>query len=319
MKLRFAVLALVQVCSLHGVVNAQLPPRLERCLPYTTLVQEISAMQEETRAEPEPMPTPRVVISSIQFVPPTHISEYVRSRIIRSIKSPQYQDNAKMDWLEELQDVGIRGTLQDSGYFKAKVKVDARLLDGNERRNSYALTLHIEEGSQYRLGNVRFTPADPEKTFLAFSSSGLRAHVHMRRGDLFSAAKVRSSMEEITKLYATKGYIDMVPEPVVRNDDDGGPIDLLMKIDESKQYRVGKIEFLGLRESSQNRLKPQLRTGEPFNKALVDELLRRNKSLLPADASWQDVYLTRNTKEGVVDVRFDFYSCPKTVAARASR
>jgi outer membrane protein assembly factor BamA len=111
----------------------------------------------------------------------------------------------------------------------------------------------------------------------------------------------------------------MVPEPVVRNDDDGGPIDLLMKIDESKQYRVGKIEFLGLRESSQNRLKPQLRTGEPFNKALVDELLRRNKSLLPADASWQDVYLTRNTKEGVVDVRFDFYSCPKTVAARASR
>lgn len=41
----------------------------------------------------------------------------------------------------------------------------------------------------------------------------------MRRGDLFSAAKVRSSMEEITKLYATEGYVDMVPVPVERNDD----------------------------------------------------------------------------------------------------
>lgn len=319
MKLRFAVLALVQVFSLHGLTFAQLPPRLERCLPYRTLAQEISAIQEETRApEPEQVPTPRVVITSVQFVPPTHISESVRSPIIRSIKSPQFHDDAKMDWLEELQDVGILGTMQDSGYFKAKVKVDARLLDGNERRNQYALTLHIEEGSQYRLGNVRFKPADPDKTLLAFSATELRQRVHMRRGDLFSAAKVRSSMEEITKLYATKGYIDMVPEPVVQNDDGRGPIDLLMKIDEGKQYRVGKIEFLGLAESSQNQLKPHLRPGEPFNKALVDELLRWNKSLLPTDASWQDVHLTRNTKEGVVDVRFDFYSCPNTTVVRAS-
>ena len=175
MKLRFALLALVHVLSLHGVLHAQLPARLERCLPYPTLSQEISSMQEKTRAqEPEPVPTPRVIIVSIQFALVTHISESVRSRIIRSIKSPQFHDDAKMDWLEELQDVGIRGTLQDSGYFKAKVKVDARLLDGNERRNRYALTLHIEEGWQYRLGNVRFKPADPDKTPLAFSTSELR-------------------------------------------------------------------------------------------------------------------------------------------------
>jgi outer membrane protein assembly factor BamA len=93
-----------------------------------------------------------------------------------------------------------------------------------------------------------------------------------------------------------------------------------MKIDEGRQYRVGQVDFLGLGldESSQNQLKPQLRPGEPFNKALVDELLARNKSLLPADASWQDVHLTRNTKKGVVDVRFDFYSCPKATTVRAS-
>jgi hypothetical protein len=115
-KLRSAILALVQVFSLHGMLHAQLPPRLERCLPYPTLGQEISAMQEETRPqeraqEPEPVPTPRAVIASIQFAPATHISESVRSRIIRSIKSPQFHDDAKMDWLEELQDVGIRGIL----------------------------------------------------------------------------------------------------------------------------------------------------------------------------------------------------------------
>jgi outer membrane protein assembly factor BamA len=314
--MRFAILALVQVFSLCGVVHAQLPPRLERCLPYPTLAEEISAMQEETKAlEPEPVPTPRVVIASIQLSPTTHISESVRSRIIWSIKSPLFHDDPNMDWLEELQDVGIRGLLQDLGYFKAKVKADARLLDGNERRNRYTLTLHIEEGLRYRLGNVRFKPADPDKSLLAFSASELRQHLHMRRGDFFSAAKVRSSIEEITKLYATKGYIDMVPEPEVLNDDDGGPIDLLMKIDEGKQYLVGKIEFLGVDEKSLTRLNLPLRTGEPFNSALVDEFLKRNKSVLPADASPQDVHLTRNSKEGVVDLRFDFYSCAKASTA----
>lgn len=118
-------------------------------------------------------------------------------------------------------------------------------------------------------------------------------------------------MEEITRLYAARGYIDMVPVPEVLNENDGGPIDLVMRIDEGKQFRAGEIEFLGLDENSQSQLKPQLRPGELFNKAMVDELLKANKAVLPADASWQDVRLTRNTKEGVVDVRFDFYSCPK--------
>jgi len=316
--MRFAILALVHVFSLCGVVHAQLPPRLERCFPYPTLAEEISAMQEETKAlEPEPVPKPRVVIASIQLAPTTHISESVRSRIIWSIKFPLFHDDPNMDWLEELQDVGIRGVLRDSGYFKAKVKADARLLDGNERRNRYTLTLHIEEGWRYRVGNVRFKPADPDKSLLAFSASELGQQVHMRRGDFFSVAKVRSSIEEINKLYATKGYIDMVPEPVVVNDDDGGPIDLLMKIDEGKQYHVGRIEFLGMDEKSRAQLNLPFRPGEPFNSALADEFLKRNKSVLPADVSRQDVHLTRNTKEGVVDVLFDFYSCPKASTAGA--
>ena len=175
MNLRFAVLALVPVFSLSCVIHAQLPPRVERCLPYPTLAQEISAIQDETRTQAlEAVPTPKVVIASIQFVPTTHVSEPVRNRIISSIKSPQFLDDSDKEWLQEIQDVGVRGTLQDSGYFKAKVKADARFLNGNDRRRRYALTLRIEEGRQYRLGDVRFERADLDKPPLAFSASELR-------------------------------------------------------------------------------------------------------------------------------------------------
>jgi len=208
-----------------------------------------------------------------------------------------------------MQEVGVRGALQDSGYFRAKVKVDARILNGNERRRQFALTLRIEEGQQYRLGDVSFDRAMDHNP-LAFSASELRKKVPMKRGEVFNVSKVREALDEITKLYAANGYIDMVPTLDTRNDDDGGPIDLLIKIDEGKQYRIGKIELLGLDEKTKNQLRAHLQSGEIYNNNLINEVLKRYKSVLPAGVSSQDVHLTRNTVEHVVDVRFDFYSCP---------
>src|SRR4029077_10022434 len=103
-------------------------------------------------------------------------------------------------------------------------------------------------------------------------------------GESFSMfPKSDKRWEELTKLYATRGYIDMVPQPEIQNDDDGGPIDLVLKIDEGKQYCVGKIQFLGMDGKAQNQLIPQLKPGELYNSNLVDEVLKRNKSVLPAD------------------------------------
>jgi len=306
-NLQFVALAVVQVFFLPRILHAQLPPRIERCVPYPTLAQEIRATQEESGIPP----TPRVVIASVQFAPGTHISESVRNQIIWSMESPQFHDDAGRNWLKEMQEVGIQGALRDSGYWKAKLKANARLLGGNERRRRYAVTLHIEEGWQYQLGDVRFEPADPDQSSLVFSVRELRLRVPMGRGELFNASKVRKGIQEITKLYRNNGYIDIVPEPVVLNDNDGGPIDLVIKIDEGKQYRIGHIEFLGLAEDPQNQLKLQLKPGEPYNADLVDEILEQYKSVLPAD-TYSDRQIARNMQEGVVDIRFDFWSCPKT-------
>lgn len=190
----------------------------------------------------------------------------------------------------------------------------AHLLTATPQDHRYALTLHIDEGLLYRLGRVRFQPADPDKNPLAFPESNLRQHFHKLRGDLFNATKIRQTMDELTKLYAANGYIDMVPEPVTDIDDRSRLMDLTMKIDDGLQYRVGKVEFLGLDEGT----KPRLHRGDPYNKYLVDELLKRNKSLVPADASKNDVSVRRNSKDHLVHLRFDFHSRhDKTISALA--
>ena len=313
MNLRFA--ALVPLLLVPLLVCAQLPPRLERCLPYPTLAQEINAMWAETHPqlpEPEPPPSPRVVIVSVQFASGTHIPRFLRDRIVSSIESRRFYDDPEMDWLVEIQDVGIRGALQDSGYFKASVKADSRLIDANQHRRRFALILYLDEGQRYRLADVRFQRADPDdKRPLAFATSELRSLVALRRGEFFNVSKIRAALEAVTRLYHSRGYIDMVTEPKTSVEDDPGILDLLMKIDEGKQYRLAKLEFLGLDEKTQRQLRPQLKPGDLFDGNFVEELLKRNKSLLPADASWKDVQMRRNTAEGLVDLRFDFYSCSK--------
>jgi hypothetical protein len=323
-NLRFALLALVQILLLPRLLCAQLPPRLERCLPYPTLAQEISAMNEETNPSDEQSPEIRRTIISVKFGPETQLPQSLRSQIVSSLKYQQFLDKQvgplleigtmglKLDgsesaWLEEIQEVGIKGLLQDSGYFRPKVKAEAHYIGGNRRSRRYALTLHIDGGEQFRLGDISFVN-DSEDEALAFSASELREYIHLTQGELFNVSKIRNGVEELTRLYGSKGYIDMVLTPEIQNDDDGGPINLVMRLDQGKPYRVGKVEFLGLNEKTQNQLAPKLKPGDVFNRNLVDEILKRNKPLLPPDASWDDVSVQRNTKEGTVDIRFDFYT-----------
>jgi outer membrane translocation and assembly module TamA len=284
---------------------AQLPERLERCLPYPSLAQEISAMSERTDPSQEPSPKTKRTIISVKFGPETQLPQSLRTQIVRSIRHEQFYYDSESDWLEELQEVGIKGLLQDSGYFRPKVNADAHVIGGTHRNKRYALTLHIDEGRQYRLGDISFVSVNDDAA-LAFPASELQEHIRLTRGELFNASKIRNGVEELTRLYGTKGYIDMVPIPEIQNEEDDGPINLVMRLDQGKPYRVGKVEFLGLNEKMQNELTPKLKPGDVFNKNLVDQIIKRNKPLLPPDASWDDVSVQRNTKDGTVDILFDF-------------
>jgi outer membrane protein insertion porin family len=268
-------------------------------------------MKEETElAVPEAAPLPRVNVVSVEFATGTEISPGLRERIAGSLGAYHPYDDAEHAWIQEMSEVGVRGALRDSGYFKAKSSAETRLVGEDEDSRRYAVTLHIEEGQQYRLGTIKLEPAGRDK-HLAFSRSDLRKLVPLKQGDLFDVSKIREAMERITKLYASTGYIDQVPEPVTNVNTSEGVIDLLLRIDEGLQYRVGKVEFLGLDESAQRKLRPQLKSGAIYDRNQVEQLLKNNRSVLPPDASWKDVSERRNTRERTVDLRFDFYTCPK--------
>jgi outer membrane protein assembly factor BamA len=174
---------------------------------------------------------------------------------------------------------------------------------------NYSLILNVEPGRQYRLGAVRFTSGDSEKT-LSFPQGELRRLLALNQGDLFSVNKIRAAIVSITTFYGANGFIDCVPMPITVIDKNAKNIDLSFSINEGRQYRVGKVEIVGISEDLKGKLQLALQPGQIFNRRQVQEFRLRNKARLPPGVSERSVEIGRDTRTGIVNLKFDFWSYP---------
>jgi len=330
MQTRSAV-ACALLCTTFALIfaspaRAQLKRRLERCLPYPTLQEEIAEMnaeveEKERRAaimagyadtHTSAPPERKVIIDDVEFAPPTSLPESTRAEIAADLKadplSPRSYDK-KPGGSSEFEEAGVRGAFQDRGYFKVLATAEVRSIRSDAEYDHVAVTIHAEEGPQYRLGKVRFRTADPEET-LAFPKEVLRAQLALGEGDIFNVTIIRLYLERLRKFYASQGYIDFTPEPQTDIDDSTQRINLTFVFAQEKQYRLGKIEVFGPNRKIEDVLKSQFKSGEVFDSIKLDRVLQENKSALPSDMSPEDVILHKNVKAGTVDLWMDFQTCP---------
>jgi outer membrane protein assembly factor BamA len=308
----FLLLAWLSLPCCCSPLTAQLPKGLEQCLPYPTLAQELLEMRGETQnpsTDAEEVPRSEIRIISITFVGGANLSRSLRENLTRQIRTHKFYDDPPLDWLEELQEVGIRGHLQDIGYFRAKAAAAARRVGREDHVHDYSVTLHVDPGPQYRLGKVRFASADPDRT-LSFSSEELRPLLAVDQGELFKAREIRAAQESITRFYGSKGFIDCVPAPETLIDEQARTIDLTLRIDEGTQYRVGKVEMLGISENAKSQLKLVPQAGQVLDMTQVQTFYSRNRTLLPTDRDELRPEISRDTRAGFADMIFDFWSFP---------
>jgi len=253
-------------------------------------------------------PERKVIIDNVEFAAPTSLPESTRAEIVAEIKGQEHLETPK--WVAELEEVGVRGAFQDRGYFKVLATAEVHSIRSDAEYDHVAVTIHAEEGPQYRLGKVRFRTADPEET-LAFPEKVLRAQLPLQEGDIFSTDQIRLSLENLRSLYISQGYIDFTPEPQTEIDESTQLINLTFVFAQEKQYRLGKIEVFGPNRKIEDVLKSQFKSGDVFDSIKLDAVLQENKSVLPADMSREDVILHKNVKAGTVDLWMDFQTCPE--------
>src|SRR5256885_17170155 len=130
---------------------AQLPKRLERCLPNPTLAQEIRDMQKEV--EPQKV---NLRVARVEFDPKSGIPPELQREISTRMLGATFEEDADTDYLKEaaneIAEVVVRGSLQNKGYFKVLAHTELTLLRQEGLDITVAAVVSAELGPQYRVG-----------------------------------------------------------------------------------------------------------------------------------------------------------------------
>jgi len=278
--------------------------------------------------------TPQIYIDSLTFDGPIHLSAASLKQLLTTMKENKFStDFTSPEEIEEW----LRGPWRDEGYFKVEVSVQAAPVGGGYD-GRYAITAHVDEGLQYRLGRIDFradsdpdsddygTPGKPlprrkassedtpDSVELAprpvFPLEELRKLIALQEGDIFSAEKVREGLDALKRLYGAHGYIDFVAQPITEIDDEHQIVSIRLDLVEEKQYRIGKIEVSGLDAKSESGLIWKIKTGDVFNNEALHAFFDENQRNFPAGSYWaEEPNIVRHAKTGTVDVEFTFKSC----------
>jgi outer membrane protein assembly factor BamA len=270
--------------------------------------QSLECVDHSSTVSPASQKT-KITIVGVEFRGENSLSEEVRAQLTDKIQqtklmaSPEESDK---DWLYEVGEVTIGEKLSNQGYSRAYTEITPHLVRAESRERFYAITVTIDSGPQYRLSEIHIVNST------LFSPTELRKQIQLRPGELFDLSKIHQGMDAIRRMYVTKGYIDAALEPQTNMDESKGLIDVVLKLDEGRQYRVRTLQILGLGKNTENLLRSLLEPGQVFDGHSLEDFLKENKSLLPTDASAdKDITIRRDSDDGTVEIILDFRRCSK--------
>ena len=128
--------------------RAQSPPSSARCSPPSVTSNDKTELTGEKIL-------PKVVIDSVVFDGPTSLSSSVRDRLVAELKE-HAAHSAGTRWLEEWNEVVVKDAWRDAGFFKITSTAEAQIIISDATEQHVSVTVHVDEGMQYRLKDIRF-------------------------------------------------------------------------------------------------------------------------------------------------------------------
>ncbi|MGA8154216.1 MAG: outer membrane protein assembly factor BamA [Terriglobales bacterium] len=209
----------------------------------------------------------------------------------------------------------VRNEFQNRGYFKVIVNEPKTNIHDSGHKGfhipllqagpgkSVDITMPIEEGDKYTLGEITF-----KGNKALVNTKALRSLFPIKDGEVFDRSKIAKGLESLNKAYGQYGYINFTSIPDTRFDEDKKLIFIDIDVDEGKQFYVRRIEFQGNTTTRDKVIRREilLEEGSVYNQQLWEISLQRLNqlgffdALKPDDPSVTERHL--NEKEGTVDL-----------------
>jgi outer membrane protein insertion porin family len=132
----------------------------------------------------------------------------------------------------------LRILYTNAGYLDVSIPESNVTLD-YPKSNQILITVRIDEGRQYRVGNIRFEGNEIFPTPVLYSALDLLP------GDVFSPEVLDKDVERLTNIYGSIGYLDTSVRPERRANLETGNIDLIYTVRESEKFDVESIVIEG--------------------------------------------------------------------------
>ncbi|CAN5795205.1 hypothetical protein BH20ACI4_BH20ACI4_10990 [soil metagenome] len=194
-----------------------------------------------------------------------------------------------------------RDLMFSKGYFEGDIlSVLPKIETGN-----YVVTVNVKEGVRYRIGEIKF------EGIKVFTEKELLEMLDVKSGDIADALKIREFLnEKLKRFYEDKGYIlfdsEFDPE-FIQPQAEGldAIVNFNITIDEGSQFKISKIEFVGIPERKiSDDEDAELKNNFPlkeidiFNRTKLEEGIKKlneSKKFYPIDAD-KDVQIRKRER-----------------------
>lgn len=207
----------------------------------------------------------RIVIEGAKGLSKKEIKKVMQTQerqyfILRGVVQRQYLD----------QDVDrIIQLYNDRGYIQARV--ESTDLEVDRARARVTIKIRVVEGPQFFVGSVDVTGTH------VLPVEEVRRQILLKPGDVYSRAKLRETMDGVTRLYSTIGRASAEVNPVVRQDNAARKVNLTLEIAEGPEVFVERINISGNVRSDEKIIRREipLAEGDFFTSQKLDRARQR--------------------------------------------
>ncbi|MFO7155165.1 MAG: outer membrane protein assembly factor BamA [Pseudomonadota bacterium] len=148
----------------------------------------------------------------------------------------------------------ISGVYYDQGYIN--VRVDRPTVEISPDMQSISITIPVEEGEQYSIGQLAFSGD------ILTTEEDLLQLLTVKEGEIFSRSRLQEDIQRITRLYHDEAYAYVNIAPLTRVHPETRRVDITFDIDKGKKVRWERIEIEGNDKTRDKVIRRELRIYE---------------------------------------------------------
>ena len=147
------------------------------------------------------------------------------------------------------------------GYLKAQFAEAQAKVAEDGAQTLVDVSFPVTPGLKYKLTEVNFSGNN------VFPAEKLRELIHLKTGEPANSVELADDLQQIHKLYGTKGYLFAHADAVPTMDDAAATVAYQLNVTEDEMYRMGELNIDGIPPENSKKMLAQwqMKKGDPYD------------------------------------------------------